>query len=152
MHPSTELCQVDDFDLGSFAGVASSFGQERYSYVVTPNTLHRDFVIRAARRARISSNSKPLVCSEVMAELLMTLAPRAIINGATARWLLRRLRSFSELFFCWFGWRSLVPCDFTSRTARGDLRSHRDCLRRRARICSGIGDCRICLRQRLECF
>lgn len=40
MRPSTELCQVDDFDLGSFAGIASSFGQERYSYVVTPNADH----------------------------------------------------------------------------------------------------------------
>jgi len=40
VHPSTELCQVDDFDLGGFAGIASAFGQDRYSYVVTPNADH----------------------------------------------------------------------------------------------------------------
>jgi hypothetical protein len=31
----------------------------------------------------------PLVWSEVISELLMTLAPNAIINGAAARWLSR---------------------------------------------------------------
>jgi len=40
VQPSTELFQVDDFDLGGFAGIASAFGQDRYSYVVTPNADH----------------------------------------------------------------------------------------------------------------
>ena len=39
----------------------------------------------SAKRLRISARIKPLVCSEVMLELLMTFAPSPIINGAVAR-------------------------------------------------------------------
>jgi exopolysaccharide biosynthesis WecB/TagA/CpsF family protein len=37
---STELCQIDDFDLRAFTDVAATFGQAQYDYVVTPNTDH----------------------------------------------------------------------------------------------------------------
>ncbi len=40
MQLSNDLCQVDNFDLRSFSGLASRFGQDRYSYVVTPNVDH----------------------------------------------------------------------------------------------------------------
>src|SRR5208282_108516 len=42
---------------------------------------------------RTSSRIAALVCSEVRLELLMTLAPSPIINGAVARWLSRWSRA-----------------------------------------------------------
>src|SRR5262249_4728862 len=43
----------------------------------------------SANRFLISLINNPLVCSAVMFELLITLAPKAIISGAAARWLSR---------------------------------------------------------------
>ena len=36
----TDQCQFDNYDLSSFVSIAAGFGQQRYSYVVTPNTDH----------------------------------------------------------------------------------------------------------------
>lgn len=33
-------CEIDDYDLGRFVGVAAAFGLGRYGYVVTPNADH----------------------------------------------------------------------------------------------------------------
>jgi exopolysaccharide biosynthesis WecB/TagA/CpsF family protein len=37
---SNVVCEIDDFDLESFAATAASFGTQRYGYVVTPNVDH----------------------------------------------------------------------------------------------------------------
>ena len=37
---AADLCQLDNYDLSSFIGIASDFGERSYSYVVTPNADH----------------------------------------------------------------------------------------------------------------
>ena len=49
----------------------------------------------SAIRFLISARMVPLVCSAVICELLMTLAPSAIMSGAAARWLSRWLGRFA---------------------------------------------------------
>jgi len=59
-----------------------------YGLGISHSTKRHDLVIchfPGANLLRISARIKPLVCSEVMLELLMTLAPSPIINGAVAR-------------------------------------------------------------------
>src|SRR5436190_21420214 len=55
-------------------------------------------IVHAFWRLRISEMISSLVCSGVMLELFITVAPSAIIRGAAARWLSRwsRAARFSE--------------------------------------------------------
>jgi len=73
--PSREIVhEIDDLDLAEFTGVAATFGQDRYGFVVTPNVDH---LIRyhedAAFRALYNSADFVLLDSRVAALLLRTL-------------------------------------------------------------------------------
>lgn len=74
------LHEIDDFDLGTFTALAATFGQERFTYVVTPNVDHfLRFRDDAAFRAYYQTAGYILLDSRVAAFLLR------IIKGTRLR-------------------------------------------------------------------
>jgi len=101
------VCELDNYDLQDFASIATSYGQHRFGYVVTPNVdhfirLHDDGAFRdlytaaeyvlmdsrfLANLLRIANGVRLPVCtgSDLTAALLATLTPtdRLVIVGGS---------------------------------------------------------------------
>ena len=72
-------CEVDDYDIESFAATAKNFGQSRYGYVVTPNVDHLIRLHEDARfRELYAAADYVLLDSRFLANMLRALTRRRL--------------------------------------------------------------------------
>jgi len=93
--PASLLVRASTLRSGATAEDGSGFFRH-YGLGISHSAQRHGLVIRhfpCISLLRTSARIAALVCSEVMLELLMTLAPSPIINGAVARWLSRWSRA-----------------------------------------------------------